>query len=385
MSAVHNMPENNEILTRIETSLGKVTESVTSSTSKIGAIEERINRLEDKQAKPAVAAPQPIRMHGIIRGMATGRWDGFEQEEASYKDSLKRTTLNTGTGSVGGYLVPVESSNQLIDKLTAAPVLAQAGMQTIRPKGSPFTMPRATAGMTCAYVAELTGTTSASNPTFEQVSATPHQLTALCELTRLQAELGDPATATIVQNAMIRDISLKTDYTGLAGTGANTPTGLFNDGSVEATALNAVITMDVLEDALTRLEMANGITNPDKVAWIMSPRDWGTIRKLKGSTNDHYLFAVDKGARTPRSLLGYPVFLTSQIAKNFASGVANESTIALGDWSQYAHFVWGDVVFETTNTGGTSFASHSVLCKTVLWDDYKTLQPASFQLITDVR
>jgi HK97 family phage major capsid protein len=345
--------------------------------------EDRLKAVEDAlKAKPTAKA-EPIRLHGIIRGLSTGRWDGFEREEAAYK--AQRTALNTGTPSGAGYLVPVESGNALIEQATAKSVLSQAGVQTIRPKGSPYTLPRVASGLTCAYVAELTGLTDASNPVFEQVSVTPHQLTALCELTRLQAELGDPSTEQVVRNLMARDMALKMDYTGLLGTGSNTPTGLFNDGAIEATALNAVLTLDHCEDALTRLEMANGIFDESKVAWIMSPRDWGTLRKSKGSTNDHFNFAPDKGAKTPRSLLGYPVYLTSQIPKNFASGVANESTIALGDWSSYAHVLFGDMVLESTNVGGGSWAAHTVSVKSVVWDDWKVLQPDSFQLITDIR
>lgn len=362
-----------------------IASQITNVGARVATNEDRLKAVEDAlKAKPSPEAPKAPSIMRIARGLVTGKWEGIEADIFARQDEIKRTLMQTGSNSVGGYVIPPEYTAKLIDLLTAKSVLAQAGMSNVPAKGSPYTLPRLASGTTFAYTAE-TGSAGQTNPTFEQVSVTPKQFSGYCAVTRLAAEISDPGLEQVVTARLTGDAALLVDYTALFGAGGNAPTGLVNDGDVEATALNAVPTIDHCEAALARLETDNGIVDESKVAWVMPPWLWHRLRIEKASTAGSYQLAPDKTAKTPRSLLGYPVFLTSQISMSAASGVANEGYIFLGDWSQMAHVTWGNLAVETSTQAGSAFVDHQLYIKLVGWNSFARLHPQSFQILSDCR
>jgi len=384
------MPDNNPVdpnFARIETILSDSTKQRAAEVEKFNAVQEeikvRLERVEKAKAAQTLSGEPTVRLPlgAITRGLVTGDWSGNEKVRDVGAEAKR--DLSVGTASAGGYAVAPIYRPDLIDMLTAKSVLNLAGVTQISGiKGKSFTVPKLTGGSTFAYFAE-NGAITASDPTFDQVQATPHIGAARLKMSRLLADNSEPAVEQMARNMLTRDGGLFMDSTGLFGTGASSePTGLINDASVPQAAVNGAVTLDQLHDLVSAVEAANGVVNLATTGFLMHPTDWGRIRKIKGTTNDHYIVNPDPTSAVKRTLFGYPVYLTSQIEGD--AGTTTERVILFGDYSQLWHLVWNDFVIEATTTGGDAFANHQLWLKCVFADDWKVAQPNAFKFLYSI-
>jgi HK97 family phage major capsid protein len=98
------------------------------------------------------------------------------------------------------------------------------------------------------------------------------------------------------------------------GDGSSKPTGIVNSstaGKTGSTSVSGAFTGDNLIDL--RYSVGSAYTSQPGVGWMMNNTAMAAARKLKGSTNDHYLFAPGMNG-DPDSLLGFPVYLNDSMA-----------------------------------------------------------------------
>ena len=351
----------------------EVIRGIDSLKTQVAELNVRVERAEKAPQSVVVAAPEKFRFTSVIRGLATGRWDGAE----------KLRDMSVASASGGGYLAPAVHVPEIIDILTAKAQLHAMGVSLIRGvSGKSFTRTRKVSGTSAAYLAENTAL-GLTAPVYSQTSVTPHLAGAYTAMSRLLVENSDPSAEADVRADLARAAALLQDSTGLFGDGSgSTPTGLFNNSDVNSTSVAAVITLDKILDAISAIEGRNAIIDPSKTAILMHPLLWGVLRKAKGSTNDHYILSNDMSSPTKRSIQGLPVYL-STLMEITTAGTDSAYACAVGDWSQLEHIVWNDVSIETTNTGGDAFVKHQLLVKCVYADDIFVRTPDSFECLTD--
>ena len=169
-----------------------------------------------------------------IKALRQGRFDVVTFQ-------LAGKALSEGTTTAGGYLVPVEHSNKLIELLMSAAAIRAAGATVIPMSSDILQIPSQTGGATTYWVAENAQIT-ASDQTWGQVQLQAKKLAALTKLSSELFEDSDPQIEKLVMADLARVLALEEDAKYLRGDGtSNTPTGLENIAgvNVDTTTLGA--------------------------------------------------------------------------------------------------------------------------------------------------
>jgi HK97 family phage major capsid protein len=160
-------------------------------------------------------------------------------------------------------------------------------------------------------------------------------------LTRFSNELARQSVIALdaaLRDRMVRDVAAKLDRAFIAGDGAltasgrRTPTGIIDYTGVQAMPGIGAPSLDELLGALGLLLGAN--VDPARLRFMMTSRDFMTIRRLKDNQN-RYQLQPDPTQAGAYQLFGIPITVTNRIPAN---GGANEdeSSIVLADFSQIA-------------------------------------------------
>ena len=135
-------------------------------------------------------AEQPPSFDRYLRGIATGRWDGAEQERA----------LSEGTLTAGGHLVPTPLSARVIDLARNSMRVMQAGSVTVPMTAATLKLARLTVEGTPAGHAENAAITDV-DMTFDSVTFTARALTRVVKLSVELFEDADPSSEDVIANA----------------------------------------------------------------------------------------------------------------------------------------------------------------------------------------
>lgn len=176
------------------------------------------------------------------------------------------------------------------------------------------------------------------NPVFDELVLLPSSLKSLKTIHRISNELARNSIGNIellLGDAFIQAIARAWDAAALAGTGAaGTVTGIANQSGIQTMAAVGVPSIDDLFAAEALLLGANG--SPESSVWFMSPRSFSTLRmQREGAGTGQYLLSPDLSQPGRMSLLGHPIFVSTQIPNTGGAGT-NESSILLVDMSQVA-------------------------------------------------
>jgi len=290
--------------------------------------------------------------------------------------------LSEGVDSAGGYIVPVEQGRTLIEMLRARAVVRRAGARVMPMASDTLEIPKQTGGAVAYWVAE-NAQIPASDQSFGQVTLTAKKLAAMTKMSSELFEDSDPAVEQIVMADLARVLALEEDLKYLRGDGSgNTPTGVANISGVHTMTLGAAPTFDDLADAVYRLNAANA---PEEGrAWIMHPREYNTLRKIKQGTNveNAYVWS-DPANGEPAQIWGYPVYLTTQIPINLGEG-SNRSEIYFGAWGEALIGQRKTLELRASDVAGDAFEYDQVFIRAIMRVDFNVRHEESFVVITDV-
>ena len=246
-----------------------------------------------------------------------------------------------GSNAIGGVLTPERVIPVLFQPLAArSVVMAATPSERIfdAAGGAPVRVPRI-ASITLADPWRSENTLIAEvDPAYDELLLLPTSLKSLKVLHRLSNELARNSIGNVEQligDAFIAAIAREVDKAFLTGDGAgNTITGLANESGIQVVSAVGTPTVDDLHDAEGLLMAANG--DPTTAAWFMAPRSFTSLRKQReGAGTGAYLLQPDPTEAGRMTLLGHPVYVTTQIATNTGAGT-NESLIMLVDMAQIA-------------------------------------------------
>lgn len=258
----------------------------------------------------------------------------FLRGAARMKTSETATrALSVGVDSGGGYAVPNILMPGILEALTPASALLQAGA-TILPlegPGKTFTIAGVDTLPTAAWRAE-NAAIAESEPTFREISLTPKSLSFIVKISRelLADGVGiDAAINQVIAQAMAKEI----DRAGLRGSGTSPePRGLRNIAGVHAVTNGAngaslASFANLFSAAEAILAADGGMPN----AAIMSPRSLVKIGSFADTTG--------QPMRVPPMLERVNFVSTSQIPNNLVVGSSSDtSELYVGD---FAHFMFG--------------------------------------------
>ena len=297
---------------------------------KVQAYAAEIERMEQMEAMEA-EMNRPVNTPIVTKPVSDKQMPEKKGREAdAYKAAMldalrsgfKRVSnvLQEGVDTDGGYLVPEEYDNRLIDVLDEENIMRKLGTR-ITTSGEHKINIAAT--KPAASWIEEGGALSFGDATFEQILMDAHKLHVAIKVT--EELLYDNAFG--LENYIItqfgKALANAEEDAFLNGDGVGKPLGLFaaSGGGQIAETLTAAIKADDI------INLVYALKRPYRknASFIMNDKNIAAIRKLKDN-NGAYIWQPSAQAGEPDRLFGYPVH---------TSAYAPEDAIAFGDYKYY--------------------------------------------------
>ena len=285
------------------------------------AMEEMENALNKPVNTPIVA--KPMKADGNEKAK-TGRASDEYREGMlkALRSNFKQESnvLQEGVDADGGYLVPEEYDNRLIDVLDQENIMRKLATK-ITTSGEHKINIAAT--KPAASWIEEGGALTFGDATFSQILLDAHKLHVAIKVT--EELLYDNAFG--LENYIItqfgKALANAEEDAFFNGDGVGKPLGLFaeNGGGQIAETLTAAIKADDI------INLVYALKRPYRksAAFIINDKNIAAIRKLKDN-NGAYIWQPSAQAGEPDRLFGYPVY---------TSAYAPENAIAFGDYKYY--------------------------------------------------
>lgn len=240
-------------------------------------------------------------------------------------DVQKLQVLVEGTGARGGFLVPDDYANVLIEDIRDQTVMRQ--LATVMTTDSDtLHVPSLLSRPRAAFRAEA-AVKSTSTVDFAENVLTPYSLAAIVTLSRelvADAKLGVGASiVSKVGELMAQAIAEREDRAFWTGSGSGEPTGL-NSYTFTTVAAGAGASDAVKADSLIRSFWRLGQGYRNRAAFVANSQTWEKVATLKDSQNNYLLSRL--GDSPYRTILGRPIYEQN----NLEAGV-----IFVGDFSPY--------------------------------------------------
>lgn len=284
--------------------------------------------------------------------------------------------LKEGSDPDGGFLVPDEFENQLVEKLQEANVLRTIS-HVIQTQNGEHKIPVVASEGTAAWLDEESAYTE-SNTQFTQVSLAAHKLGTLIKVS--EELLNDSAfdLMTYLSNEFGRRLGNAEEQAFLTGTGTNQPTGILTDSNGASTGATAAKTDTLTFDDLIDLFYSLKSPYRQNAVFLMSDDTVKAIRKMKDK-NDQYIWQPSVQAGQPDHIMNCPVYTTSYMP----TLAAGNKPVLFGDFNYYWIADRQGRTFKRLNelyavTGQVGFlGSQRVDAKVVLPEAIKTLSMAA--------
>jgi HK97 family phage major capsid protein len=278
----------------------------------------REQKLTDWVEQRGLTTPseRPLSFDRYLRGLATGRWDGAEEERA----------MSEGTLTAGGHLVPTPLSARVIDLARNATRVFQAGAITVPMTSGTLKLARLTGEGTPAWKSENAAITAA-DLAFDAVTFTARSLVRVVTLSVELFEDADPSSESVIANSFASQIALELDRAALRGTGTPPePRGVLNTSGITTTTHGANGAVIANYDFWLDAKGAVSGNNFEPNAHIQAPRSTTSLSKLKEATTNAYM-------APPAAML--PMLQTKQVPITLTVGTSTDcSEIYTAQWDQ---------------------------------------------------
>ncbi len=303
---------------------------------------------EDPYADDAVAkrrglgSSRSLVIGGILRAVARSGGNVYLGRQVAteiYGESHPVTrALITSVGASGGFIVPPDYMNEVIELLRPLAVVRGAGPRVIpMPRGT-MTLPSQASAATASYGTEV-GQIGQTQQGLGQIVASYKKLTALVPVSNDMMRYADPAVDAFVRDDLVKVLALREDLAFISGDGTqSTPMGytafanryaVTGGGSAAAWSSSAnstaasggnFITSNETYTLATVASELGGLVNkldtanvPDiKRVWFMHPRSYNYLYNVQNSLGVY----VYREELSTGKLLGYPVRKSTQIPVN---------------------------------------------------------------------
>jgi HK97 family phage major capsid protein/HK97 family phage prohead protease len=285
---------------------------------RLDAIEARINR-------PAIVSGDDAEPGHDVKAFAAYARLGVERMDPADTKALVRST-----DSAGGFLAPEEIGAELIKLLReASPLRAYANVGNISAGSVKY--PRRIGSTAATWVSE-TGTRTGSQPAFEQVEITAHELATYVDVSVQLLEDNAYSLESELLADLAESFAIAEGQAFILGDGVGKPMGVLNAAGVPAIAgpnvagFTGTALADLLIDAFHSLPQLHR----NRGAWAMNAATLAVLRKTKNASGDYIaLDGITPGA--PTTILGRPVVEMVDMPDI----AADATPIVFGDWQGY--------------------------------------------------
>ncbi len=306
----------------IKTAIGDLTDTVTSRLQK-----------QDRALDEMHARLQKFSANGAFESRRDLPW-------------LDLKALTVGNDPAGGYLVPVEHSPNVIDRMRPSSVLLASGVQTINTTAQALTMSRITGDPTATWRGELETLSGTGEGSYGLVRAVPKKVAAYVVTSRELLEDSNPEIAMVLERQISTSLALALDAAAFDAPSVNAsgaPTPLRAVPGITSTPIanNGSVPSDFawFHSAFNSYLEANA--NPSTAVLFMAPRTWKSLMSIPVETGSNVPALFNQAPITGgpiRSIFGVPVFISNQIPTTETEGTSTGvcSSVYLADTTQIA-------------------------------------------------
>jgi HK97 family phage major capsid protein len=377
-----------------------------SATSKIGASIDSLNEtikglsakqeVENKSVEAQFVVDKQLgRSHTVedlseIKVVLPGRKQaGKEITEVSQKsveffsalysgDKQKLQILSEGTAADGGYLVPEEFANVIVEDIRDISIMR--GLASVMTTQTDTVhIPSLVSRPKAAWRSEK-AVKNTSTATFTENVLTPYSLAAIVPLSNelvADAQLGvGGSIVNYIAGLMSVSLSEKEEQAFWTGSGSGQPTGVDGGGYTLRTFAAGSGATDVQRaDAIVNAYHNTPQGYRTRAVWVGNMGTWGEVGRLKDSQNRYLL--TDLAGSPTQLLKGRPVY-----ESNFLAG----GTLLFGDFSFYQivdrEGISVRVSDEATVAGSSAFEKNLTYVRVEKRVDAELLLPAAVSKVT---
>ena len=331
-----------------------------------------------------------------INAIATKSWKDAGYEKEVIDAAMKQKDMSAGVDTAGGYLIPAQAIQSVIELLRADLVLEALGATMLMDlRGIPVEIPKHTGGSSTFWVDE-NATIDSSDLTLGQVSLNPKGLGSIVKLSNRLLKLSVPSAEALIRQDMARSMAEALDLAGLRGTGvAGQPLGIANQVGISTVDFAATTAAagyhtnpgwEQIYDMEGKLADANALRG--KVGFAFHPNFKRNLSKVRvaahtADVNDgnFVLHPVTDAQLT--ALLGYSFKTTTQIPVTLG-GSSNKTEVYMGNWADMIIAQWAGMTLLASQEAGTAFATNQTWVRMITDVDIAVRHPESFVLGTNV-
>lgn len=295
---------------------------------------ERLERQEmmDRELAAATTKPlatRPDRGAEEKTGRATDAYrEAFWGVMRNKVNPSVQNALQIGQDSEGGYLVPDEYEQQLIQALQEVNVMRTL-CHVISTSHGDRKIPVVASHGTAEWMDEA-GAFEESDDSFTQVSLSAYKLGTMLKVSDELLHDAFFDLEAYVATEFARRIGAAEEEAFLLGDGNNKPTGLLNSTGGASTGVTAASATAITLDEVIDLYHSLKAPYRKQASFVVNDATVKAIRKLKDGQGQ-YLWQPSVTAGTPDTILNRPM-VTSQYMPTAGAG---EKTILFGDFSYY--------------------------------------------------
>ena len=404
----------------VEAVKADVTKSVEAVKVEVNSLVEGLNKRLDELSAQMTARPMTATKSAdstgvdwskfsiakAISAMASRDWTNAKYEREVSGDLCKewysQKALSLGNDASAGYLVPPQFlRDQLIPLLRSQLVFDR--LNVTRFPGlvnSPVQIPRQRTAATGYWVGE-SSSVNTSDQSLDLLSMVPHKGGAATKITNTLLRKSPSAAEDFVRRDLAEILQRLMENAFFEGTGSSgQPRGLMYDpaaGNIGVAVTDQNVDFSATTDGATiitkaqqmiqLIETRNGRIN--NLAWVMHPKVWHKILQIQkpeaanggtpyvGNPIVSGSVVTGDGITTARTLFGYEVVTTTNLATSSPAGTSNRSAIYLADYRDTAFADWGPVELRVTTEGQTLALADTTLVTAFQEMDVGILHPES--------
>lgn len=295
-------------------------------------------------------------------------------------DHQKLQILNEGTGADGGYLVPEEFANVIIEDIRDLNVMRQLA-SVMTTQSDTVHIPSLVSRPKAAWRSEK-AVKNTSTATFTENVLTPYSLAAIVPLSNelvADAKLGvGGSIVNYIAGLMATSLAEKEEAAFWTGSGSGQPTGVDGGGyTLRTQAAGAGATDAQRADAIVMAYSNTPQGYRNKGVWVGNMGTWAEVARLKDSQN-RYLLSDLAGSNT-QILKGRPVYECNYLAGG---------TLLFGDFSYYQivdrEGISVRISDEATVAGSSAFEKNLTYVRVEKRVDAELLLPAAVTKVTGI-
>ena len=317
-------PEDDKTYKDMESEVAQLTDSI----HRMERREEIEAELNKPVSKPLTGKPMQAEKDAPVKtGRASDEYRKGMLQALRTNFRQISNVMQEGVAEDGGYLVPEEYDNRLIQKLTEANIIRKLGTRITTSGTHKINIAATTPA--AAWIDEG-GALTFGDATFAQINLDAHKLHVAVKVTEeLLYDSAFPLEKYIVDE-FGKALANAEEDAFLNGNGTGKPLGILAATGGAEIGVTAASSTTITADEIINLIYSLKRPYRKKAVFITNDATLAILRKLKDG-NGAYMWQPSLVAGEPDKLLGYPVY-TSQFMPAVAAG---SKSVIFGDISYY--------------------------------------------------